>query len=99
MKLDFPCPKNVGVIIQRQIVKGEKPILRIYHDTDDGMWQFLCDDEVDIKDGMMIALSEAFQIDNTISQVADLPLGWVAWRRSPGTIWHRQKIDDIESSV
>ena len=40
------------------------------------------------------ALSEAVDLDPSILQLADLPLGWQAVRDSPEQRWKREVLDD-----
>ncbi|CAH8713641.1 hypothetical protein M5W83_16390 [Paenibacillus thiaminolyticus] len=39
----------------------------------------------------IISLQEMMQLDSSIAELADLPLGWAAWRNSAADEWHRQK--------
>jgi hypothetical protein len=87
----FGDPKNVAVFTTKQIVRERKPILLVTHDADDGAWQFHSGETVHNGDVMLIALSEAVEIDQTILQLADLPFGWKAFRNSPADSWKRQK--------
>ncbi len=40
-KWPFADPENVAVITLKRILQGGSPILRVFHDEDDGGWQFL----------------------------------------------------------
>ncbi len=82
-------PRNVAVFTTRQVLEG-RPVVRVSHDADDGAWQFLCDSpERPIADARIVALEEALRRDPTLAEVADLPLGWGAWRARPGAPWQR----------
>ena len=86
----FDDPENVATMTVRQITHGGQPILLVSHDADDGMWQFLTGGPVEMADAMIVGLREVFEIDPSIAEVADLPLGWQAARSSAGAPWQRQ---------
>ncbi|MCC7084055.1 MAG: hypothetical protein IT427_03500 [Pirellulales bacterium] len=91
----FADPKDVAVFTVRQIVRDGKPILRVAHEVDDGAWQFLQLGTPDQADAMIVALDEIVQIDPTVAELADLPLGWRAERSSPGDPWQREPEQNI----
>ena len=51
------------------------------------MWQFLCSEDHILEDVRLISLAEAFQIDESISQAADLPRGFVMERTEAKGSW------------
>jgi hypothetical protein len=85
----FADPKNVAVITLKSIVSGDKPILYVTHDADDGGWQFLDGSLVSEKDASVVLLEEITQIDPTVLELADLPLGSFASREAPSSPWQR----------
>lgn len=88
----FNDPPNVAVLTTKQILEQKSDILLVFHDEDDGMWQFLDRESVDENDVKMISLEEMVKCDNSILQISDLPLGWVAWREHKEDIWTQQAI-------
>ena len=91
MKYEFIDEKNTMVITTKNIVNKEKSIMLVSHDEDDGMWEFLEGEEVKEEDAMIISLYEMVNIDPTVNQVADLPLGWIAYRDIEQDKWIKQK--------
>lgn len=89
----FDEPKNVATFTMRQIIRGGHPILLVSHDSHDGSWQFLTGGTFSTEDGMLVALSEIVKHDPTVSELADLPLGWIAQRDDVGSSWRRSKDD------
>jgi len=67
------------------------PILYVSHDSDDGMWQFLDGEEVIELDARILGLKELIDIDPSLVQLADLPIGWTAWRETKFNRWIRGK--------
>ena len=86
----FRDPENVAVFTVRGIVRDGHPILRVAHDVEDGAWQFLEWDTPEEKDAMILAFSEIVELDPTVRELADLPLGWRAIRRNGHDPWHRE---------
>ena len=91
MKYEFIDDKNTMVITTKNIVSKEKSIMLVSHDEDDGMWEFLEGEEVKEEDAMIISLYEMVNIDSTVNQVADLPLGWIAYRDIEQDKWIKRK--------
>lgn len=87
----FEDKPNVMVITTKNIILNGSPILSIWHDSDDGMWQFLDGTSVSEEDAMIVSLADIVEMDNSVNEVSDLPLGWVAWRTKKGLEWNRQK--------
>jgi hypothetical protein len=85
----FEDPPNVATITTRQIVHGNEPILLVSRDADDGCWQFLTGGPFDVADGMIISLRNMVARDPSLAELADLPLGWQAWRQRHGSPWKR----------
>jgi len=86
----FKDEPNVMVITMKSIVYSNKPILHISHDEEDGMWQFLDGSDVNTENAMIVSLKEMADIDPSIKDVSDLPLGCVAYREKKGDEWKKQ---------
>jgi hypothetical protein len=56
------------------------------------MWQFLCGATNETEDARIVGLRSIRELDPSVAELADLPLGWRAWRSAPGELWHRQRI-------
>jgi hypothetical protein len=85
----FDDPEDVVTITLTQIMNDGHPILYVSHDADDGTWQFLTGDQVEMSDAMVVTLRSIFQFDPSIGELADLPLGWCAERSAVGMPWQR----------
>ncbi len=84
----FSDAKGVAVITTRLVLEGE-PILLVTHDADDGCWQFLCGTTTNVEESRVVGLESVVNLDKTLCELADLPLGWRAWREAPGQPWQR----------
>ena len=80
------------------VLDGSLPIMLVAHDSDDGMWQVLCGTTNDPDDGCIACLGCLFERDRSIGALADLPLGWYAWREGPGKPWHRKPRSDEDNA-
>lgn len=89
----FNDPQNVAVFTVRSICEHGKPVLYVYHDEDDGVWQFHTDREPKEEDSSIISLGEIVKIDESVKELSDLPYGWCAWRASKRDPWQRQKMN------
>ncbi len=85
----FADPPNVAAITVKQIVEDGEPILLVCHDEDDGCWQFLTGRDCEMSDASVTLLKEMIDIDPSLVELFDLPLGWKAWRDSQNDPWQR----------
>ena len=89
MTWKFSEPPNMAVITFSAILDGSEEITFVSHDADDGSWQFLGSSEIDETNAMVVSLHSMVELDSTISELADLPLGWHARRESLSGQWQR----------
>jgi hypothetical protein len=88
----FDEPKNVAVFTTDRILRGETAILRVFHDHEDGAWQFLDNGELNNENAKIVGLGEIVELDPSLTELADLPLGWYAVRSSVNGSWTKGKI-------
>ena len=86
----FTNSPNLGVITLQQFVLQNAPILHVCHDADDGAWQFLGLENPSIGETTVVSLQKVVTLDPSITELADLPLGWHAWRRAASDPWNRE---------
>jgi len=86
----FTDPPNLAVITVVQVLRHGMPVLYATHDADDGGWQFLTGETVDMADSMVVALNEMIRHDPSLAKLADLPDGWCAWRKGNASDWERR---------
>lgn len=86
----FADPQNVAVFTSRQIIRGQDWIYYVGHDAEDGAWQFhgkmATSNEAD---AIVVSLRSIVERDPSIRLLADLPLGWCAWRETMDAVWFR----------
>ena len=86
----FDEPPNCVVFSVHEIVFGGKPILFVSHDKD-GDWQFLTSEPARRDDAAVVGLKEIVDRDRSVLELADLPSGWIATRRSANAPWERSE--------
>jgi hypothetical protein len=89
---------NLGVFTSGRVLHDGSPVLLVFHEQD-GDWQFLSSLEADASEVLHIHLSHLLGADGTLGEVADLPLGWKAWRLSVGEEWIREPTPDDQGSL
>ena len=83
----FSDAPNTAVFICSHILDGREKILFVSHDADDGAWQFLCGKEHNESDARIVSLKYVLDLDPTIVNLKDLPLGHCAERESKNDKW------------
>jgi hypothetical protein len=93
MTWKFADPPNVVVFTIWPILRGEDFIGVVYHDAEDGSWQFLSrSTPFSLSDAALVSLRNVAELDPSIVELADLPLGWRAWRPSKEDPWVRSNV-------
>jgi hypothetical protein len=94
----FLEPQNVAVLTTGKVTSENQPILYVCHD-DDGIWQFHTGADVNEKDARIVALSEIVKRDLSIFDLADLPMGWIATRKSQNQDWKCSKDSSVTANL
>lgn len=81
----FEDAPNVACFTVRSIMERAKPILLVSHDAEDESWQMLTGDAFDMAEAMLVLLKNLVALDESLLELADLSLGWSAWREQPGS--------------
>ncbi len=87
----FHEAKNLAVITTKRVIDDALPILLVSHDPE-GDWQFLCGTTNRPKNGMIVSLGNIFDRDRSLAELADLPEGWKAVRKSADAPWRRSRV-------
>jgi hypothetical protein len=95
----FDQPRNCAVLVTRQVLDREEPILHVTHDEDGHGLQFIGSSGGTLENGRVIALHEAVELDTSVLQIADLPVGWHAVRESPEHPWRREPRRDATQTI
>ncbi|HZF96756.1 MAG TPA: hypothetical protein VEY92_00665 [Pseudoxanthomonas sp.] len=90
----FDQGRSVAALSTKQVMQDGLPVLHVQYYADDGSWAFTCGTTDDESDCMLVSMESVVSKDSTLFSVADLPLGWCAWRASPGASWQRAAADE-----
>jgi hypothetical protein len=83
-------PPNTAVITNTRLLDGEDWLHHVTHDEEDGAWQFHpSQGQASMKEAAVVGLKRIFELEPRISELADLPTGWHAWRDSKDSPWLR----------
>lgn len=90
----FAEAHNTAIFTTKFVITDNKEITEVYHEWEDGAWQFFSDDSFDDyrKVIMVVCLGEIVRHDDTILEIADIPPGYYAHRKFKGDIWIVEKV-------
>lgn len=81
---------HTGVFTTKRVMSGDDPITRVFHDIEDGAWQFLGPGESKTEDLAYVCFHHIVDKDPSVAALSDLPLGWCAWREDVASPWIRE---------
>jgi hypothetical protein len=91
----FKEPENTVCFVCDHVLNKERIILYAAHDKEDGLWQFLCgQNDHTVINAKLISLKQATEIDATINDLFEMPLGVGAERKSKSDKWIPFRIED-----
>lgn len=93
----FQDPPHTRVFLSETVHQGTEAVTYVSHDEEDGAWQFLGESMSDGGGPVISCFHHPIDNDTSLSELADLPLGWWAEREKPGQPWVRHKYEDINS--
>ena len=89
----FKEADNTAVFTTKFVVVDHKEITEVHHDKDDGAWQFFSADNFDdlTKVVKIVGLGQITKMDETLFELADMPVDYVAHRKFKGDKWVIEK--------
>jgi len=84
-----------AVFTLKSIISKHTEILYVIHDDDDE-WQFLNGEKASLEDMMMVSLGQIMQLDDTITQILNLDIGYEANRTNLSSEWVIHKSKDAD---
>lgn len=91
MSKDFDISSDSVVVTSTYVVKGNMPILYVSHEIDEEgepLWQFHCGNcDYDMEKMLLVSLNNILELDQSLSELAELPVGSVARRASENEGW------------
>lgn len=95
-KWKFPDPPHTQAFLSEAVNTGAEAVTYVSHDEEDGAWQFLGDTMAAGGRPVLSCLHHPIDKDPSLSELADLPLGWSVERVKPGEPWVRSKREPEE---
>ena len=89
LEYNFSEDKNTMVITTKNIINNVNDIVLVFHDEDDGIWEFLDGEIIDKESAAIVSLFEIVKLDNSVNDLCGLPLGGRAYRNSKNEEWIR----------
>lgn len=89
--MDWNHPFNVAVVTVAEVVSGQRDVLLVRHDEGHGGWQFYDGQDVRGRKPKVIPRDQILKLDDSLAEVTDLPIGWLAPRKAKGQPWAREK--------
>ena len=86
----FDLPDEAMVITSTYVTRDGLPVLQVNHEVDESEedWQFHCGNGDYSMDKMqLVRLSTILKIDHSLTEVADLPAGYIARRAAFDQPW------------
>jgi len=89
----FDQPPNTAALTLSTVLDETSPIVYAFHDEEDHSWQFLGPEGSDENLVRFVSMQQIVDLDQSVTQVADLPPGWHAWRDSADSPWQRSAVE------
>jgi hypothetical protein len=93
----FTAPPNAVTFAHRTVAECEKPVLIFGLYPDGSYCAYTGEEVVDAeREIVCVCLSHILEIEPSVVELADLPVGWWAVRESLVSPWVREQIPDDE---
>lgn len=84
----FNESENVACIVCDHIINTKRDIKYVTHDVEDGQWSFLCgEDDHEMANYKLVSLKNVIDLDLSVNDLYEMPLGYGAIRESKGMKW------------
>lgn len=95
----FENPVNAISYCTAKVARQLSPVRQVSHDWD-GDWQFLDATTDEPEECVILCMGCVFERDPSLREIANLPIGWSAFRQEIGAAWERwENPPDEEGAV
>ena len=95
----FSDSSDTACFVCDHVLSRQRPILHVTHDYD-GYWQFLCgQNNHDESNAKIISIGQATEIDNSINDLYEMPMGVGADRKSIDDEWVPYKLPNEQADT
>lgn len=95
---NFPVSRFTGVETSALIRDGKEPVVYVSRD-ENGAWQFHGPSDSSQQVAVAVCFHHLTDQDASLHELADLPLGWFAWRDGAGQPWNREPLPPMETEA
>lgn len=83
-------------VFTTKFVFDNKDITTVYHEEEDGAWQFFSDDPFDNYEDVarIVSLGEIIALDSSLLELAEMPEGYYAHRHSRQDNWTIARMEE-----
>jgi hypothetical protein len=92
----FEDAPHTLVVVSVAVNGGCEPVTLVWHDADDGSWQFVGDGTTGRVGFVLVCFHHPIDQDPSLTELADLPRGWYAERARVCDPWVRMQADEVE---
>ena len=78
---------DTAVFTTKSIFNKSEIIAYVFHHEEDGAWEFIGNSIYEEDDYIILSLREIIEIDKSVLEIADLPLGFEAFRERKEEKW------------
>lgn len=80
---------DTAVFTTKYVIEDKRTIILVTHDIEDGAWQFFSDDSLDNFEEVakIVGFQELINMDDSLLQIVDMPLGYSATRKDEFDNW------------
>lgn len=82
---------NKAVFTTKHVMQHNSPITYIAHDHEDD-WQFFGNEDVKDEDVMIVSINQILQVDSSVSDILNMPIGMEAVRNSKNEPFKKNKL-------
>ena len=87
----FADAPSAAAFTLTSVMRDGAEIVHVTHDAEDGAWQFLDEHGARDEDIVLASLACVLRRDPSLRDLAELPLGWRAFRDGPGLPWRWER--------
>jgi len=95
----YPFSERPGMLVFTccHVLEDNRPVTFVTHHFDDNNWQFLCSCSHQDADAVIITVGEMCDLDHSLEELCDLPVGHCAHRKNASAKWIISKLPDEKS--
>lgn len=88
IKMQFTEPLSTAVFTSVFVIEGNQLITNVSHELEDSAWQFHSNDQLEgTHNARVVGLGQIIEMDSSLLEIANLPLGYKATRNSANAEW------------